>query len=553
MKLNKTKIAVVLMIMCFGLGIATAAEVITNGDFQNPDITGVDKWVVATGWVTPASGNQTNMDDKASNSKIPGDSNDNQVVRLKSNTNQGIIRQKDNGISWSVSDVYTLTFNACEVPWQSGEGTQNELVVNIKDQNDGWVVLWTTTIDLDGTHDDIQTGDWLSNQTFSYDINASEFTTGTPGGDLVIEFDSSVNISFLDNVSFVTGTSDMPYFTTQPVSQIADVNDSVSFVADGNGPGTLTYSWYKTVDNDNNTPADDTLVTTGTTLQINPVAVSDEGYYYCELSNTTGAVYSDVVSLGVKRMLALWTLDTADYSGGRYLDTCPEDPCDNDADVNGTPSFVNGAEPNITNQGVNLDSSNGYANAGTFAPSEFTNQLTASLWTWWDGNNGQTQVLLSKRDGLASADERWQLHISPSQNKLVLTSLAGGSLNVMSMPENQWAMITVTFDGSAAKVYINGELKNQGSWVLSNGIGADFRIGIQGADYFDGILDDIRVYNYALTQQDIAGLYYSVTGEGVCLNEYGDGLDVTGPVGVSDCKINLYDFAAFAKDWMFTD
>jgi len=72
---------------------------------------------------------------------------------------------------------------------------------------------------------------------------------------------------------------------------------------------------------------------------------------------------------------------------------------------------------------------------------------------------------------------------------------------------NSWYYLTGTYDGSTFKIYINGVLNNSASFSTYPNytfttplyIGAD-----NGGDgYFNGIIDDVRIWNGALTQDEI--------------------------------------------------
>lgn len=533
-------------------GPALAVELIsTNGDFQDPNITGVNQWVTATDWKTTNSTDKTNMDDKGSNAKIPGDSNDNQVIRLKANTNGGMIRRVGVGISWDASHVYQLTFNACEVPWQSGEATQNELEVRLKDKDAGWAVLWTSgAIDLDGTHDNIQTGDWEPNQTFSYDINAADFTTGTPGGDLVLEFDSNVNIAFLDNVSM---TVDLPLIVIsgQPQSQVSYNGDpcDVVFSVDANSPETITYTWFKSVDNITDDSNDTQVGTNSNTLTITSQTETDESYYYCKLVTNSDTKYTNVVTLGMERRMARWTLDSSDYSGGQYIDVASAtDSVDHNATVDGTPNFVTA----IVDDGVHVNDGNGTANAGTWDPMEFTNQMTIAFWANWDENDGDWEVLISKKDGSGDPNLLWRMSIRPADSMLNFGRDSGPRL-WLDMPSNGWVFIAVTHNGSSgfSTLYMKKDdgtpdfIKDSGNLTLGNKKNAGFYIGrALGSSAFEGVLDDIMVYNHVLTESELGAIYSAGSGNPLCLNPYSDTYDYN-----NDCIINFLDFADLASRW----
>jgi formylglycine-generating enzyme required for sulfatase activity len=81
---------------------------------------------------------------------------------------------------------------------------------------------------------------------------------------------------------------------------------------------------------------------------------------------------------------------------------------------------------------------------------------------------------------------------------------------------NNWMMVTATFDGLAQRIYINGELngindmESLGESGIDDLAGNTLQIG-QGWSvdkrYFNGSLDDIRIYNRALSAAEVKALY----------------------------------------------
>ncbi|MBI2038626.1 MAG: LamG domain-containing protein [Candidatus Nealsonbacteria bacterium] len=93
-------------------------------------------------------------------------------------------------------------------------------------------------------------------------------------------------------------------------------------------------------------------------------------------------------------------------------------------------------------------------------------------------------------------------------------STAGGNLGTSfraNFQENVWTHVVVTYDGSTAKLYINGELKKtQGG--LSGAIvdiGDNLTIGADnGGGYaFRGLIDEVRIYEKALALGQIQQHY----------------------------------------------
>ncbi|WP_167879431.1 LamG-like jellyroll fold domain-containing protein [Methanococcoides sp. NM1] len=80
---------------------------------------------------------------------------------------------------------------------------------------------------------------------------------------------------------------------------------------------------------------------------------------------------------------------------------------------------------------------------------------------------------------------------------------------------NEWYFVTVTKDGSELKFYINGELKDTKTSAVSiPESDTNLLIGIDPpgtSEYFRGSMDDLRIYNVALSQSEINAIYLGAT------------------------------------------
>jgi hypothetical protein len=64
--------------------------------------------------------------------------------------------------------------------------------------------------------------------------------------------------------------------------------------------------------------------------------------------------------------------------------------------------------------------------------------------------------------------------------------------------------------------------------------------------YFDGMIDDVQIYNYARTTEQIAQDYLDVKGDWICNRELTP-LDYDFN---ENCRVDLADFALFAEQWL---
>lgn len=106
---------------------------------------------------------------------------------------------------------------------------------------------------------------------------------------------------------------------------------------------------------------------------------------------------------------------------------------------------------------------------------------------------------------------------------LCFTSWSDAYFEVLDLPQNsptgissgpvttnEWYFLVGTYDGVNIQLYINGELKNTApfSKILYQGIPM-FIGGENGSQlFFNGIIDDVRIYNRALSETEILELYY---------------------------------------------
>jgi len=109
---------------------------------------------------------------------------------------------------------------------------------------------------------------------------------------------------------------------------------------------------------------------------------------------------------------------------------------------------------------------------------------------------------------------------------------------VTGMADSQWHHIAVTHDGSVQKMYENGELVASVSSPGSMNINSNPVIigSLSGTDrYFNGRLDDVRIYNRVLLLpaiQALAGI------SPLCCDIYVDGI------------MNFKDLRVLADEWL---
>lgn len=305
----------------------------------------------------------------------------------------------------------------------------------------------------------------------------------------------------------------------------------------------------------------------GTTIPM-PVTLTDNTDYYwivnChdpsrEPATQEGRLWT-FITINY-RNVAHWTMDGLE--SGQYADASGEG---HHADPNPEATPVFHAPPDAVKGNAVAIAPDSWASAGIWNPSEQTNQFTVAGWI--KSNNpmsGSVQGIITKQDGNEQAATYWQLVINAT-GQLQVARVGGNTITSIDVPANQWVFVAVTFDNNDLTIYTykpeNPDtplnfITQTGTYTLGENAAAAIHIGCSYVDsetgavnVFDGFLDEIKLFNYPLTELEIADLYNEVYEENFCLQPYASALDVTGPDGVPDCRVDMHDIAAFAAGWM---
>jgi hypothetical protein len=152
----------------------------------------------------------------------------------------------------------------------------------------------------------------------------------------------------------------------------------------------------------------------------------------------------------------------------------------------------------------------------TTSPTLTTKIITINAWVSY-GNNSTTMIVTRRKWSDATA-EQYSFDTKAfyvKRNGACVPNAGWSQLNYTNTPSlNNWAMMTVTYDGSNMKYYLNGVLNSSnplGSNVFMDScVGADLTIGGTWNDfpfYYTGKIDDVSIHNRVLTAQEILAMY----------------------------------------------
>jgi len=136
------------------------------------------------------------------------------------------------------------------------------------------------------------------------------------------------------------------------------------------------------------------------------------------------------------------------------------------------------------------------------------NNISIQAWVYLVGENpGKTMPIIYR--STVEGGESFSLYI---ENKFAKFSIGGTGGKVIStgpIPAFTWIQLTGTYDGEFMKLYFGKDLVASVSHTLLEQdrytTGEGLYIGKSGADAFKGLIDEIRLWNIALGENNING------------------------------------------------
>ncbi len=194
----------------------------------------------------------------------------------------------------------------------------------------------------------------------------------------------------------------------------------------------------------------------------------------------------------------------------------------NDESGNGNNGTVNGAALTNDRNGIsisayNLNGNNDYIEVANSSSFNLTNSQSISLWFNSDGN--QESVLLQKSNSTGGNGDGGPQLVLRSNQLVDLSIFHNNTSNFVysyiPSTNQTWHHIAATWNGNIIKLYQNGVLSDSIPLsVVLNPCYESLMIGKRGLPnndlYFKGVIDDIGIWNRALTQQEITALYNAV-------------------------------------------
>jgi len=231
-------------------------------------------------------------------------------------------------------------------------------------------------------------------------------------------------------------------------------------------------------------------------------------YWHVDEVQPDGSVVTgDIWSFNTGGLAAWWKLD--DGSGSTVVDSSGNALA---GALVGNPTWADG----IAAGALKFDGDGDYVSIGKDPKFSITNQITVAAWIKVDAFDKEWQTIISK------GDSSWRLQRNWDKGTLefACTGLVvpgnrwGGIYSNASVNDGQWHHAAGTYDGSKLCLYVDGSLDVSAEVKGSIKVNDQPVLIGENAEkpkrFWNGLIDDVRVYTHGLTADEVAALLKAV-------------------------------------------
>ena len=198
-------------------------------------------------------------------------------------------------------------------------------------------------------------------------------------------------------------------------------------------------------------------------------------------------------------LVGFWKLDES--QGGNVSDSSGNN---NNGSLVGDPQWQ--PSGGVLGGALKFDGDGDYVKINNESNFDFAGQVTVTAWVNIASVPVEWTAIITK------GDSAWRISTERAERRF---HFAVGANTLLSgqkiVSANQWHHVACMYDGGQIRMYVDGELDTSGSYngnIEQNNypvyIGENAE---QTGRFFNGLIDDVRIYNYALPENEIKALY----------------------------------------------
>jgi hypothetical protein len=249
-----------------------------------------------------------------------------------------------------------------------------------------------------------------------------------------------------------------------------------------------------------------------TTLAVQVPVVGDvtqesDETFVLNLTGVSGAVVADAQATG--------TIQNDDVPGAGGLIAAyafEESTGSTTADATGkghtgTVTGTDWADDGKNGRGLWFPTGNNWVTIADANDLDLTNGMTIEAWVNPFGLGGWNTILMKEGTGSQFGYALYANDNSPWPAVTVqIANVDRSAVGTTAIPLNTWSHVAATYDGTTLRLYVNGvQVGSRAQTGTLRTTTGPLRLGGNDlwGEYFHGIMDDVRIYNRALTQTEI--------------------------------------------------
>ena len=188
-------------------------------------------------------------------------------------------------------------------------------------------------------------------------------------------------------------------------------------------------------------------------------------------------------------------------------------------------ALVNGATfaPGKIGTAFSFGGSGDYVSVPSSPDVQQQNAITVTAWVYANGTPAGESGIAGTWDDLTGGNRTYLFWLNGGRLEFLISQTGGDigrASDSLPFPTNQWVYVVGTYDGTVIRVYRDGV--QVGSIPYAGQIhtnGRPFFIGrtdsgSDGSDYWKGQIDEVMIYNRALSSNEVASIYAAENGSG---------------------------------------